>query len=192
MTRGSILEYTEAVRWRYLKAGKKKKGRILDEFIQVTSYHRKAAIRLLRRDGSQRQGKRRGCRRRYGYEVVDALRKVWEASDRLCSKRLKPFFGELVKVMRQHGELGVNARTEAELCRMSPFFGRKKLLKYCISSQDVLSYAKETAGAVKKGVVPVYGTRVIVGRGRDSHFEDEQRYGAKVVSRPETSGGEDR
>jgi hypothetical protein len=52
--------------------------------------------------------------------VVDALRKVWEASDRLCSKRLKPFVGEMVKVMRQHSELAVNASLEAELCRMSP------------------------------------------------------------------------
>jgi hypothetical protein len=119
MTRGSILEYAEAVRWRYLKARKKEKGRILDEFTQVTGYHRKAAIRLLHRDGSQR-GKRRGRQRRYGQEVVDALRKVWEASDRLCSKRLKPFLGELVKVMRKHGELAVNTGVEAELCQMSP------------------------------------------------------------------------
>ena len=108
------------MRWRYLKARKKEKGRILDEFIQVAGYHRKAAICLLHRDGSQRQGKRRGCPRRYGQEVVDALRKVWEASNRLCSMRLQPFLGELVKVLRQHGELAVNARVEAELCRMSP------------------------------------------------------------------------
>lgn len=79
MTRGSILEYKEAVRWRYLKAGKKEKGRILGEFIQVTRYHRKAAIRLLRRYGPQRQRSRRGRRRRYGDEVLDALREVWEA-----------------------------------------------------------------------------------------------------------------
>ena len=120
MTRGSILEYAEAVRWRYVKAKKKEKGKILDEFTQVTGYHRKAAIRLLHRDGSQRQGKRRGRQRHYGQEVVDALRKVWEASDRLCSKRLKPFLGELAKVMRKHGELAVNTAVEAELCQMSP------------------------------------------------------------------------
>ena len=119
MTRGSIEEYTEAVRWRYLTARRKEKGSILDEFIQVTGYHRKAAIRLLHRHSSQ-QKKRRGRQRRYRGEVVDALRKVWEASDRLCSKRLKPFIGELVKVMRQHGELAVNAEVEAELSRMSP------------------------------------------------------------------------
>jgi hypothetical protein len=120
MTRGSILEYTEAVRWRYIKAKRREKGRILDEFTQVSGYHRKAAIRLLRRDGSPRQGKRRGRRPRYGPEAVETLRKVWETSDRLCSKRLKPFLAELLRVMRQHGELVVNAGVEAELCQMSP------------------------------------------------------------------------
>ena len=119
MSRGSVLEYAEAVRERYLKAGKKEKSRILDEFVLVTGYHRKAAIRLLHRDDSRRQRKRWGRRRRYGQEVVDALRKVWEASDRLCSKRLKPFLGELVRVMRQHGELAINAEVEAELSQMS-------------------------------------------------------------------------
>jgi hypothetical protein len=119
MTRGSILEYREAVRGRYFKARKKEKGRILDEFVLVTGYHRKAAIRLLHRDGSLHQRTGRGRRRRYGQEVVGALRKVWEASDRLCSKRLKPFLGELVRVMRQHGELALNAQVEGELCQMS-------------------------------------------------------------------------
>ncbi len=120
MTRGSIQEYTEAVRWRYLSARKEEKGRILDEFIKVTGYHRKAAIRLLHRKGSQKRETKRGRRRRYGYEAVEALRKVWEASDRLCSKRPKPFIGELARVMRQHGELTINTSLESELCQMSP------------------------------------------------------------------------
>jgi hypothetical protein len=45
---------------------------------------------------------------------------VWEASDRLCSKRLKPFVAEMAAVMRRHGELAVDAQIEAQLCRMSP------------------------------------------------------------------------
>ena len=120
MTRGSIREYTEVVRGRYLKSKRKEKGRALDEFVQVTGYHRKTAIRLLNRNNSQKQRKRRGRRRCYGNEVVDALRQVWEASDRLCSKRLKPFLGEMVRVMRQHGELSLSAGLEAQLCQMSP------------------------------------------------------------------------
>ena len=40
MRRGSIREYTEAVRGRYFRATKKAKARMLDEFTQVTGYHR--------------------------------------------------------------------------------------------------------------------------------------------------------
>ncbi len=49
MTRGSIREYTEAVRGRYLRASKKEKGKMLDEFTEVVGCHRKAASCLLRR-----------------------------------------------------------------------------------------------------------------------------------------------
>jgi len=87
MTRDSIQEYTEAVRWRYPNAGKGEKGKILDEFIQVTGYHCKAAIGLLHREGLWKREQRRGRRQLYGHEAVDASRKVWEASDRLCSKQ---------------------------------------------------------------------------------------------------------
>jgi len=38
MTQGSIPEYTEAVRERYLRASKKEKARRLDEFLSVTRY----------------------------------------------------------------------------------------------------------------------------------------------------------
>ncbi len=57
MTRGSILEHKEAVRERYYKARKREKGKILDEFVEVTSYHHKAAIRLLSRDIQMRRWK---------------------------------------------------------------------------------------------------------------------------------------
>ena len=45
MTRGSAREYVRALKDRYGKASRREKGRILDEFTQVTGYHRKAAIR---------------------------------------------------------------------------------------------------------------------------------------------------
>ena len=43
MTRGSIREYTEAVRGWYHWASKKEKGRILDGFTNVIGCHRKTA-----------------------------------------------------------------------------------------------------------------------------------------------------
>ena len=118
MTRGSVLEYAAAVRGRYLSAGKKEKGRILDEFMRVTGYHRKAAIRVLLKSPKRRAGSR-GRPARYG-AMVQLLRVIWEACDRLCSKRLHPFIPEMVKVLRQHGEQRIDAASEAQLCQMSP------------------------------------------------------------------------
>ena len=120
MTQGSIREYTEAVRGRYLRTSKKDKGKILDEFTKVIGCHRKAAIRLLRRGNQARAGKKRGRPRQYGAAVAEALRVTWEATDRLCSKRLHPFLPEMVTVLRRHGDTTMAAEIEAQLCRMSP------------------------------------------------------------------------
>ena len=109
MTRGSMREYTEAVQGRSLRAAKKEKGLILDEFTKVTGYHRKAAIRLFRYGNQARTNKRRGRPRRYGPTVTQALRVAWEATDHLYSKRLHPFLPEMVKILRRHGD-----RTMAE------------------------------------------------------------------------------
>ena len=120
MTRASIREYTEAVRWRYLRAPKKEKGKILDEFTKITGRHRKAAIRLLRRGNQPGANRNRGRPRQYGAAVVGALRMAWEATDRLCSKRLCPFLPELVTVLRRHGDSTMSVEVKAQLCQISP------------------------------------------------------------------------
>ena len=51
---------------------------------------------------------------------MPSLRVVWEASDRLCSKRLQPFLPEMIRVLRQHGEQIIDAATEGQLVRISP------------------------------------------------------------------------
>ncbi len=69
----------------------------------------------------QKQGDEGGADRgRYGIAVAEALRAVWEASDRLCSKRLHPFLPEFLKVLRRCGESKMTIEIEKELCRMSP------------------------------------------------------------------------
>jgi hypothetical protein len=120
MTQASIREYVEAVRGRYLGASKKEKGRILDEFTKVLGCHRKAAIRLIRRRGEPKVKRRRGRRRQYGLAVAEALRRAWQATDRLCSKRLHPFLPELVSFLKRYVDQRMTAEVEAQLCRMSP------------------------------------------------------------------------
>jgi hypothetical protein len=106
------------MRARYLKADKKEKGKILDEFIKITGYHRKAAIRVLIKKVKSGVS-HKGRPTKYS-AVLQPLRSIWEVSDRLCSKRLKPFIPEMIQVLRRQGEIHVNSDTEAQLVRLSP------------------------------------------------------------------------
>jgi hypothetical protein len=118
MTRASVTEYAEAVRWRYRVAGRKGKQQILDEFCAASGMHRKAAIRLLNRT-SEAVVQRRGRPRRYGPEVAEALVKVWEVGDRMCSKLLVAVMPDLVEALERHGELQLSSDLRAQLHAIS-------------------------------------------------------------------------
>ena len=95
------------------------RSRILDEFVAVTGYHRKHAMRLLRsgqRDG--RSGRRPG-RRIYDAAVREALIVLWEAADRICGKRLRPLLPVLVDAMERHGHLQLALEVRAGVLGMS-------------------------------------------------------------------------
>ena len=154
MTRRSILEYAEALRGRYWGASKEEKGKMLDEFTKVTGLHRKAAIRLLHRLGRAGVSKRPGRPRRYGTRVAEALRAVWEASDRLCSRRLQPFLPEMIRVLRQHGEQMIDAATETQLRRMSPST-IDRLLRPCRKMGGRRGLATTRPGSLLKSSIPI-------------------------------------
>ena len=82
-------EYVKRMRERYETASRAVKGQLLDEVCAVTGYHRKAAIRLLRRPTPRRRGPRPGRPRRYDREVVAVLRRIWEAAGYPWSVRLR-------------------------------------------------------------------------------------------------------
>lgn len=81
-------EYVARMRERYEMATRGAKSRLLDEVCEVTGYHRKAVIRLLRRPVGRRRA-RRGRPVRYGPVVVGALRQIWEAAGYPWSVRLQ-------------------------------------------------------------------------------------------------------
>jgi len=154
VTRQSILEYADALRPRYFRASKEEKGKMLGEFTQVTGLHRKAAIRLLNRVSYPRVNKQRGRPRQYGTEAQGALKMVWEASDRLCSKRLQPFIPEMVKVLRQHSELGIDASMEAQLRQMSSSTIDRLLRPYRqLGGRKGLTTTR--AGSLLKSAIPI-------------------------------------
>ena len=154
MTRGSIQEYTKAVRGRYSLTSKKEKGKILDEFTKVAGYHRKATIRLFHRGKQSRTNKRRGRPRWYGQAVAEALRVAWEATDRLCSKRLHPFLPEMVKILRRHGDRRMTAEIEAELCQISPST-IDRLLRPYRRLGGRRPFATTKSGSLLKNAIPI-------------------------------------
>ena len=97
-------ELVEALRQRYRRAVFGERIKILDEFVAVTGYHRKHAIRLLCEEVAT--AKAAHTRNRLCDEAVrQALTVLWEAADRVCGKRLKALIPMLVDSMERHGHL---------------------------------------------------------------------------------------
>jgi hypothetical protein len=113
-------ELVAAIAERYTGGGRAERGRILDEFVAVTGLHRKHAARLL---GGGHQGRRRvgprPARRVYDDAVREALIVLWEASDRICGKRLKPLVPTLVEAMERHGHLQLASEVRTGLLSIS-------------------------------------------------------------------------
>jgi len=77
VTRRNIKEYAQALRPRYEKRNKEQKGRMLDEFTQISGLHRKAAIGLLRKP-EKRVSRKPGRKREY-LDLVEPLKTIREA-----------------------------------------------------------------------------------------------------------------
>jgi len=82
-------EYVTAIAGRYYAATRREKGRILDEFCQVTGYHRKSAVRRLRPRQPSGPARRPGRPVQYGSLVAPGLREIWTAAGYPWSVRLK-------------------------------------------------------------------------------------------------------
>jgi hypothetical protein len=97
---GARREVVWAVAERYGAAGRREKGRILDELAATTGWHRKHAVRALSAVAASRRGELQLCdetprtvddtaqlppgRRRKYAGAREALIALWEASDRVC------------------------------------------------------------------------------------------------------------
>lgn len=119
---GARREVLSAVAERYRSAGRVEKGRILDALCRTTGWHRKHAVRALRRrvvDKAVETEAPHERKRRYGATIKDALTALWEASDRLCGKRLVAMIPTLMPALAQHGRLQLGEGEQAQLLAVS-------------------------------------------------------------------------
>jgi hypothetical protein len=119
MTHAMRMELADAIRDRYAAAATKDKSRTLEEFIAATGYHEKSAIRVL---NASPEPKRRQIRRRlslYDEAARGALIVLWEASDRVCGKRLKALLPILLPALVRNGHLKLEVEIRCKVLSMS-------------------------------------------------------------------------
>lgn len=112
-------QLVQAIGERYREGSKEDKVRILDEFVAVTGFHRKHSIRILNRSGESTGPTPLPRLRLYDQAVREALVVLWEASDRICGKRLKPLVPLLVVALERHGHLQLDSVIRTKVLKAS-------------------------------------------------------------------------
>jgi len=95
-------EVLERKRLRYGRAGKEHKGRILEELVELLGYHRKAAIRAMRRRSQKRAAFVVGRPRQYNPEqLLKPLKAIWLKALQPCGWRLKAALPDWLEAYEQ-------------------------------------------------------------------------------------------
>jgi hypothetical protein len=114
----------------YVQAKKRKeKSAILDELQEVTGYHRKHLLNLLKQaklERSQHHSKRSAS---YGPEVATVLATIWEAQDKICADRLHGILIHTAEQLARHGEISLSASLKQQLEKISVSTIRRLLPK---------------------------------------------------------------
>src|SRR5579862_5210252 len=119
MTHTVRAELANAVRQRYRAATGQQKRLILDEFIATKGYHEKSAIRVLNSPTTVAVRKSRNRPSLYDEAARAALIVLWEASDRVCGKRLRALLPILLPALERHGHLRLEESIRSKVLAMS-------------------------------------------------------------------------
>lgn len=149
MTTMSKKELISAIKARYLKADKKEKSKILDEFCQSTDYARKYAITILAAGyDNNRVAKvgRKGRKKKYSHEIMVAVVKIWEILDFPCGQRLKPALPEMYAALVRFKEMTFNEAIRDDLKTISA-----KTLDRRLKREREIRHLKKNRGLTCRG-----------------------------------------
>ena len=96
------------VQAKYLQAGRREKGQILNMLVEATGLERKYLITLLKGQGPNRKKRKQQRGRKYGAKVDDAIRIIGSTLDWICAERLTPGLVEIALHLARHGEMIVD------------------------------------------------------------------------------------
>lgn len=145
-------EVVHAVGSRYRAVGGAEHSLILDEFVHLTGYHRKHAIRLLR--VAPKLAGRRGHRPIYGDEVRSALRALWNLFRPTVFEAAQADDSLLLPVAIRHGVINDKEDLGALLLRISAATIDRVLSEDRIAAQEGRRRRAGMSSAIRRGEVP--------------------------------------
>jgi len=158
---------TRVIASRYRNSNKKEKGKILEEFLELTGYTRSYASYLLGSHGKKlritsnvvivgdvRKKTKRNRDKIYDSRVLDALKKIWFIMDCICGKRLAPMLGELIGVLERFGEIEFESEVREKLLNISPATIDRLLVEER-KKQTLVSRSKTKPGTLLRHKIPI-------------------------------------
>jgi hypothetical protein len=118
MSTQSRRELFDSIRPQYKKANRKDKQTLLTGLLTATGLSRKHAIAILNKTASAPAIRQR--EKKYDDAVAEALRIVWRAANKICSKRLIPFLPEFLESLEAFGHIDLKDDVRFKLLSMSP------------------------------------------------------------------------
>jgi len=152
MTQASKHELRPIFAVKYRRANRSGKTKLLNEFCELTGYHRKYAIALLKQEERTSPRPRPPRERRYDDDAVQILVKIWEAAGYPWSVRLKALLPLWLPWAKQH--LSIASMQKTQLLQMSPSTMDRALRRY----RDTLlrrNYGRTKPGTLLKHHVKV-------------------------------------
>ena len=103
-------ELTKKYATSYQHASKKQKGQMLDELCHATGWSRSNARRAIRdalaRTGPASAKRRKQRARKYSFDALEVLIKVWSVGGEPCGKYLAPVMEDTLERLVRFNELG--------------------------------------------------------------------------------------
>lgn len=122
MSNQSKKEYLVTVRARYKNCQtRNEKSVVISEVVLNLGIVRKSAIRLLKQKIFVRRKTIRSRKEIYGFDLIKPLKLIWGVVGQPCSKRLKPDIGDMIKKLKEFGEIELLGNQEKLLKQMSTF-----------------------------------------------------------------------
>jgi hypothetical protein len=153
-----VMELTEIVAQRYLKAKRRKeKTKILDEYCENTGRNRKYAITKIREIlfKPEKQKKKRGRKKKYDSSLDHYLIQIWEAYNGICPERLHPFLKEGIKKLEQFGYLNISEEEKEHILSMSLSTLKRKIRGHKKRNLGIKGLSATKPGYLLKKEIPI-------------------------------------